>query len=186
MAAASPCRLLRSLWWRDQRGAVAIEFAFILPVMLLMFFGTFETSRLVRAYMTTNRAAEIIANLVAREGINGVSIADVSDFCSAAKVAMAPFPGTALKATISSVTKNVSTGTIAFDWQDTSCGGGAGVFSDATPASSGIVVNNGDTAIIVKVSYSYMAAIHFVLPGSYTINQTAYQRPRSGNTIPQS
>jgi Flp pilus assembly protein TadG len=165
---------------------MAIEFAFILPVMLIMYFGTFEASRLVRVYMTANRSAGVIANLVAQKGVDGVTAADISDFCSAAKLAMAPFPGTALKATIASVTKNVSSGTVAFDWQNTSCGGGAGTFTDATTASSGIVVNKGDTAIIVKISYNYTAPVHFVLPSSYTITQTAYQRPRSGGSIPQS
>ena len=168
------------------RASVAVEFAIIVPVMLVMYFGTFEASRLVRAYMTANRAAQIIANLVAAEGADGVSPSDSTDFCAAGKLAMSPFPGSSLKATIASITKNLSSGAIAFDWQDTTCGGGAGTLSNATTSSNGLLVTNGDTMIIVQTKYSYTGTIQFVLPGTYSITQAAYQRPRSGGTIPHS
>ncbi|HVJ40089.1 MAG TPA: TadE/TadG family type IV pilus assembly protein [Dongiaceae bacterium] len=171
---------------RDSRGAVAVEFAIIAPVMLVMYFGTFEASRLVRAYMATNRAAQLIANLAAAEGSDGVAAADSADFCSAGKLAMSPFPASAFKATIASATKNLSSGAVAFDWQDTTCGGGAGSFASAAAASNGLLSANGDTVIIVKVSYDYSGPIHFVLPATFNISQSAYQRPRTGNTIPHS
>lgn len=171
---------------QDGNGAVAVEFAIIAPAMLVMYFGTFEASSLVRAYMTTNKAAQVVANLVAAEGSDGLTTAESADFCTAGKLAMSPFPGSAFKATIASATKNLSSGTIAFDWQDTTCGGGAGSFLDATIASNGLLSNNGDTVIMVKVTYSYSGPIHFVLPATFTISQSAYQRPRSGSTIPHS
>lgn len=184
---------------RDARGVAAVEFALILPVMLVIFFGTFEVSMLLRAYLTSNRAAQLIANLVAQKGSNVVggtptpfSAADSTDFCKAAKLAMAPFPGgppTAgpLKATIASFTANSAVPPVAVaDWstQDTTCGGGAGqlLASDV----GGLIPNKGDSVIIVKIQYTYTATLHFVLPGSFTISQTAYQRPRTNNTIPHS
>lgn len=181
----------------DNRGVAAVEFALILPVMLVIFFGTFEVSMLLRAYLTSNRAAQIIANLVAQEGSNVAggtptpfSAADSTDFCKAAKLAMAPFPGGPptggpLKATIASFTTN-SSGTAVADWasQDTTCGGGAGQL--ATGDASGLIPNKGDSVIIVKIQYTYTATLHFVLPGTFTISQTAYQRPRTNNTIPHS
>jgi Flp pilus assembly protein TadG len=174
---------------RNNRGAVAVEFSIILPAMMIMYFGTFEASRLVRAYMTANKAAQVIANLVAaggQAGGGGVTASDSTDFCAAGKLAMLPFPGASLKATMASITKNLTSGTVAFDWQDTTCGGGAGTFSSATTAANGILSANGDTMIIVKIQYNYAGTVHFVLPGSYTISQTAYQRPRTGGTIPHS
>jgi len=180
---------------RDKRGVAAVEFSVILPAMLLMFFGTFEVSSLIRAKFATNRAAQLIANLVAQEptgsatsgsGTVGFTASDSTDFCTAAKLAMAPFPGSSFKATIASASKN-SSGVIAFDWTpqaDTTCGGGAGTFLDPTAASNGLLVNKGDSVIIVKVQYNYSSPIHFVLPSGYTITQSAYQRPRSPGVIP--
>lgn len=170
----------------DTRGSVATEFAIILPTMLVMYFGTFEATRLLRTYLATNRAAQLMANLIAQEGAGGVSPSESADFCTAAKLAMSPFPSSTFKATVASITKNLSSGTIAFDWQDTTCGGGAGTFSSATTASNGLLTTNGDTMIVVKATYTYNAPIHFVLSSSYTVQQTAYQRPRTGATIPHS
>lgn len=170
----------------DTRGSVATEFAIILPTMLIMYFGTFEVSRLIRTYLATNRAAQLMANLIAQEGTGGVTASESSDFCTAAKLAMSPFPSSTFTATSASITKNLSTGTIAIDWQDTTCGGGAGTFSNATTAANGLLTTNGDTMIVVKASYTYNAPIHFVLSSSYTVQQTAYQRPRAGSTIPHS
>jgi len=171
---------------RHTGGAAAVEFAVILPLMMIMFFGTFEVTQLVKAYMATNRAAQILANLVAQEGVMGFSSAHSTDYCIAAKDVMAPMAGSGLAATIASVTKNISTGAVAFDWQDTTCGGGAGSFISASAASNGLVANNGDSVIIVKVSYNYQAVVHFVLPSSFTITQTSYQRQRTGASTPQS
>jgi Flp pilus assembly protein TadG len=197
MAARKPIVGLFARCRADARGAAAIEFVLILPVMLIIFFGSFEVSMLLRAYLTANRAAQLIANLVAQEGSNNqggtptaFSAADSTDYCTAAKLAMAPFPGGPvnsgpLKATIASFTANAS-GTPVADWasQDTVCGGGAG--SLATTDVSGLIPTKGDSVIIVKIQYTYTASIHFVLPATYTITQTAYQRPRTNNTIPHS
>ena len=38
---------------RDSSGLAAVEFALILPIMLLLFLGSFETTNLVLAYMKT-------------------------------------------------------------------------------------------------------------------------------------
>jgi Flp pilus assembly protein TadG len=186
MSAKSYIRQFAARFRADNRGAVATEFAIILPTMLVMYFGTFEASRLIRAYLATNRAAQLMANLIAQEGSGGVTASESTDFCAAAKLVMSPFPSATFTATSASITKNVSTGTIAIDWQDTTCGGGAGSFSNATTAANGLLTTNGDTMILVKASYTYNAPIRFVLSSSYTIQQTAYQRPRTGSTIPHS
>ena len=180
---------------RHNRGVAAVEFAIILPVMLIMYFGTYEVSSLIRAYLATNRAAQLMANLVAQEGSSGLTATDSADFCQAAQLAMSPFQtvtsptkNATFKATIASVTYNATSGKVAFDWaaQDTTCGGGAGTFSSATTAANGLVPNKGDSVIITKIQYNYTGVVHFLLPAGYTIVQTAYQRPRTGTPIPHS
>ena len=48
----------------DQSGLAAVEFAIILPIMLLLFLGSFETTNLVLAYMKLEASAETAADLV--------------------------------------------------------------------------------------------------------------------------
>jgi hypothetical protein len=42
----------------DQSGLAAVEFAIILPIMLLLFLGSFETTNLVLAYMKLEASAD--------------------------------------------------------------------------------------------------------------------------------
>jgi Flp pilus assembly protein TadG len=178
----------------NDRGVAAVEFALILPVMLVLYFGTYEASNLVRAYLATNRAAQAMANLMAQhDSSKSVTQADTQDICVAGQLAMAPFPvlvsvGTNgnFKATIESVVNNQATGVISFYWAqpDTTCGGKANAFANVTAAANGLVPNKGDSVIVVKVEYDYTSPLHFVLPPSFTIVQTASQRPRTNGAIP--
>jgi len=55
---------------RDHSGVIAIEFALIVPIMLIIFFGSYEAASLVLAYMKLEDAAETAADLVARAAVN--------------------------------------------------------------------------------------------------------------------
>lgn len=66
----------------SERGAVAVEFALILPVLLLMVLGMLEFSR---AYNT-----QISLSGAAREGARVMAIHDDSDMAIAAAIAAAP------------------------------------------------------------------------------------------------
>lgn len=67
---------------RDQRGAVAVEFALILPVLLLILFGTIEFGRVWSQYQVFQGAARegarcaavaASSNCVIQDHINGAS-----------------------------------------------------------------------------------------------------------------
>jgi len=49
----------------SRRGSVAIEYAFILPALLLFVLGIMDTGRLIWTYTTLNRAAEAAARCAA-------------------------------------------------------------------------------------------------------------------------
>lgn len=55
---------------RDRSGVIAIEFALIVPIMLIIFFGSYEAASLVLAYMKLEDAAETAADLVAQAKVN--------------------------------------------------------------------------------------------------------------------
>lgn len=57
-------RLMRLL--RDRSGTAAVEFAIILPVMLLLYLGTFEASHLIMTKRKVESAAEAVGGIVAR------------------------------------------------------------------------------------------------------------------------
>ncbi len=69
--------------WRDRGGVVAVEFALIMPTLVVLFIGTFEASNLVRVKMKFDEAAPAIANLVALQNPSPTGTL-TSDFCTAA------------------------------------------------------------------------------------------------------
>lgn len=58
------CSLRRAI--RDRKGAAAVEFAMILPVMLLLYLGTFEASNALIMKRRVDSAAETVGGIVAR------------------------------------------------------------------------------------------------------------------------
>ena len=49
----------------SRHGSVAVEYAFVLPVLLLFVLGVMDTGRLIWTYATLNRAAEAAARCAA-------------------------------------------------------------------------------------------------------------------------
>ena len=174
----------------DQSGIAAVEFALILPIMLLLFLGSFETTNLVLAYMKLEASAETAADLVAQTKVNTVlQSTDFTNITNAAKQVLSPLPtsGVLLKIAFASVTYN--TGSAVIDWHTE--------VNSATPITTANVPNsaslanlgnpaNGsmDSVIIVTLTYSYSSPFTYVLSSSYTLTEAAFNRPRYMNCVP--
>ncbi|MGH6980272.1 MAG: TadE/TadG family type IV pilus assembly protein [Stellaceae bacterium] len=165
--------------WRDRGGVVAVEFALILPTLVVVFIGTFEASNLVRAKMKFTEAAPAIANLVALQTSATTTGTLTSDFCTGASYMMAPFSVSGLNVQVNSVTNN--NGTSHIDWTAT-CNNLTNPQS-ATTLVSGLLPNSGDTVIVVQTNYTYTAPIHMILSASYTFSNNGFARSRSNKTI---
>jgi Flp pilus assembly protein TadG len=170
---------IRSLW-RDSSGVIAVEFALILPTLIVIFVGTFEASNLVRVKMKFDEAAPSIANLVALQTSVTKTGTLTSDFCTAASYMLAPFSTSGLNVEVASVTNN--NGTTSVDWTAT-CNNLTNPKSNTTLVT-GLVPNAGDTVIVVQTSYTYTAPIHMVLGSTYTFTNNGFSRPRSNKTVP--
>jgi Flp pilus assembly protein TadG len=174
----NPFHLIRRLA-RDRSGVIAVEFALILPTLMVLFIGTFEASNLVRVKMKVDEAAPAIANLVALQVSTTGTL--TSDFCTGASYMLAPFSTAGLNVQVASVTNY--NGTTTTDWT-ANCNNLSNPTSPVTLAS-GLVPNNGDTVIIVQTSYSYTAPVHMVLGSSYTFTNNGFARPRGNKTVPK-
>jgi Flp pilus assembly protein TadG len=174
---------------RDSSGLAAVEFALLLPIMLL-FLGSFETTNLVLAYMKLEASAETAADLVAQTRVNTVlQSTDFTNITNAAKQVLYPLStsGTLLKIAFASVTYN--TGSAVIDWHTE--------VNSATPITTANIPNNvslanlgtqangsTDSVIIVTLTYSYSSPVTYVLSSSYTLTESAFNRPRYMNCVP--
>jgi Flp pilus assembly protein TadG len=98
-----------------RRGVAAVEFALVLPVLLILFMGTVEILTLYRAEAKLNTLTINVAQMVAIQnqstttGIStvpatGTSSATLQNICQGAVLGLAPFPANGLILNIASVT----------------------------------------------------------------------------------
>lgn len=108
-ARASLARIASRLL-RDSAGIAAVEFALILPLMLMLYLGLVEMSRGLRASQKVDLVAHMLADLTAQQltggqgsGQAGLTNTDFTETFAAANLIMSPLSTTNLKMTISEV-----------------------------------------------------------------------------------
>ena len=174
----------------DRSGTAAIEFALIVPILLIIFFGSYETANLVLAYMKLEDAAETAADLVAQTTVNTVlqSSTYFPNVTNAVKQVLTPLTvsGTQLKIAYASVT--YSTGSPVIDWHYEV--NGATALTVANISSSQNLAKLGsetsgstDSVIVAQLTYAYSSSFSHVLKSSYTLSELAFNRPRYSNCV---
>lgn len=168
---------------RDVAGNVAVEFALVLPVLMLLMLGSAEMARFVILHQKVDRVAVTMSDLVARaETITESQLDDI--FIAADQVAQ-PFDLANLGIVIvSSITNEDGDGaTIA--WQRT--GGGTashtsqlGAQGDPANLLADFDVREGETAIIAEVFYDFQPFLSDLIVEPQTLYRRAHHRPRLG------
>ena len=87
---ASSLRSLRH-FRRDRRGASAVEFALIAPLMLGLYIGCVEISEGVAADRKVTLTAGVLANLTSQ--VTTLTTADISNILNASTAIMNPYTG---------------------------------------------------------------------------------------------
>jgi Flp pilus assembly protein TadG len=192
---------------RDNSGLAAVEFALILPLMLALFFGIYETSQALTARADVVNLTSAAADLVAQE--SAVTTADINNVYAAASAILDPYPragtlGPSIRITsiiddgkgvkdAQGVTPPHDTGKV--DWVCTHTASGdlgtapaknaAVNFTPAgqTPANTLMVA--GGSVIRVEVAYEYNSPTTHSITGPIVMTSTFYTKPRRVAQIPQ-
>lgn len=171
-------RIHKSL--RDRAGVAAVEFALLMPVLATLFFGLFEGSQAIMAYMKLIAATQTIADLVTQQ--QSIGSTDIDNFYQAGKLVMTPLPGASLGIAVTSVTFDPNTGAATVAWQDTRNASPMNNAATATLAAG--YGQKGESVVIVQGNYAYTSVLHFVMPNALTLTQIAFSRPRLVGAIP--
>ena len=192
MRARFPRRL--SSLARHQKGLAAIEFAMVLPVMLIMLMGTIEVSNLLTADRRTEAVAATLSDLVARD--DSITEAEVSDIFFAAESVMADMDSSSLQMVITSIEASGANAVVGWSRAKNSAPDAQG--STVSDLPSGIMAAGG-SVIRVRVTYPYtlmtMGAANYKqidsgpimaydVGNAHTIQKTFYMRPRQVPKIP--
>lgn len=88
-------------WRDDRRGVAAVEFALVLPFMLLLFLGMFELNSALTVDRKVSQAASSVADLVAQT--DRLTNAEINDLLKISDAILQPYPSSDLKLVVSSI-----------------------------------------------------------------------------------
>jgi len=182
----------------DCRALAAVEFAFILPLMLVLFFGTVEFSQGIAIDRKVTLTARTLSDLTAQAQsslsppvatINNTYLQNV--FTAAISIVM-PYPPAPTIAQISEI--YIDSNLVAtIQWSE-----GATIGAGATQATLTASTHNpGDVIsipsqllikqtylILSEVSYQYVPTVGYVMaPSGVNLSDVSYSRPRSAVCI---
>src|ERR1700760_2097282 len=151
----------------DCCGVAAIEFAMIVPIMLVLFFGTLEFSSGVAASRKVTLTARTLSDLTSQS----VSVTDtgLANFFAAAGAIMAPYvpPPNGLynptKAVISELYVDPATLTARVQWSKGYQGGVALTAGTAVTSVPGALLVGNTYLIYSKVDFLYTPTIGYVM-----------------------
>jgi Flp pilus assembly protein TadG len=169
--------------WRDlagdRRGVAAVEFALVVPVVIVVYLAGFEVMEASTVYRKLTDTTVQIANVTSQYTTMGST--DVSNVMGASAQIMTPYPTTNLSIVLSEVTTDNS-GAGKVTWSQEYQGTALAAASPVTMPSGFQTPNT--SYILVQTTYSYQPVIGgaFVKPISLT-NQI-FMLPRSSSSIP--
>jgi len=164
---------------RDRGGIAASEFALLLPIMILLLFGTAEVGNAVLLHRKITAATQTAADLVAQATI--LDDDDIENLFDAMDAVMAPFDDGSATYVIESIISE--DGNTEIDWVEIS-GNDEAEAGDEVGLPEGVMLA-GSSVIVVRVSYPYTPIFNDLIfvSGQFTMSDIAYLKPRRTNAV---
>jgi Flp pilus assembly protein TadG len=162
----------------DTRGFAAIEFAMIVPLMLVLFFGTVEFSSGVAVDRKVTLMARTLSDLTSQNV--SVTDAQLTNIFAASTGIMAPYVVGPLKSTITELYVDPTTKIARVQWSKGDAPRGAG-----TTVAIPTALQVGDSYLIYsEVSYKYVPAVGYVMAkAGINMSDYTYTRPRQSTCV---
>ena len=172
--------LLRPSFLRAREGTVAIEFAFIAPILITLFVGTMALCNALICRAKVTSVAASAADLVAQDST--ISTSQLNDVFSAVNALVYPYPSAGSRIIITSIKEDpVHAGQYVVDWS---------VAQNTTAHSQGAVitvptglVTHGASVILAEISYTYTPPSTEFINAGYTMTDSFYARPRRSGFV---
>jgi Flp pilus assembly protein TadG len=169
----------------DRSGIAATEFAVIVPLMLVMFFGTVEFSSGIAVYRKVTLMARTLSDLTSQS--TSVSDSDMTNFFAASNAIMTPYSPPLYptpSGTISELYIDPLTGVARVQWSKGSSPRAAG---SPVTVPAGVIARAPVTNLILpnqyvifsETSVRYTPTVGYVMAkAGLTFSDVAYTRPR--------
>lgn len=159
-------------------GVAAVEFALVLPFMVLLYVGGVETGEAIAIDYKTTITARAVADLATQYiSINNDTM---SSILGASSAIITPYPSSTMVVTVSEVSVD-AVGRATITWSDSLNGTARPVGQVVTLASQ---IDTPNTSLIWgEVTYSYTPQIGQVLTGTFTIYENIFLYPRLSSSV---
>jgi Flp pilus assembly protein TadG len=162
----------------DCRGLAAVEFAMIVPLMLVLFFGTVEFS----SGIAVDRKVTIMARTLSDLTSQNISVTDtvLTNIFNASTGIMTPYSTTPVNSTITELYVDPTSKVARVQWSK-----GSSARANGTTVAIPTALQVGGTFLIFsEVSYKYTPAIGFVMTKTgITMSDFTYTRPRQSTCV---
>ena len=166
-------------------GAAAIEFAFIMPFMLLLYFGLVDVTGLISVNRRVVSAAATMADLVGQQRTS-VLKSDINDQFNAVYVIMQPVSSANVRVEVYAF--RTVNGGIVQKWQTDN---GHGTSCGTAPSTTGManLMTAGNDVVVARVCTSYAPVVADFMGTSilgattFNVSQMISVRPRSSLTL---
>lgn len=158
---------------RAERGATAVEFALVAPVLITLFLGSAVSTQLLNADRKVTLATSVIADLVAQDDF--LTDDDLAEVYAAGEAVLFPLEAEPLAVRITSIRMEADED-IVRDWSVGRGGLTAYTGNDMPDLPDGLL-SPLSSVVIVETSYRY-EDVMAVGTDAWTLGDTAYMRPR--------
>jgi Flp pilus assembly protein TadG len=171
-------RFSAATFLKDRSGIAATEFAVIVPIMLVMFFGVVEFSSGVAVDRKVTLMARTLSDLTSQS--TSVSTTDMTNFFAASGAIMTPYSSTPTQSTITELYVDPNTLVARVQWSK----GSVPRTASSTVAIPAALAVAGTYLIYSEVSYLYVPAVGYVMAkAGITLSDTSYTRPRQSTCV---
>jgi|SRR5215469_5674568 len=158
-------------------GLAAIEFALLLPVMLLLYLGAFEISQAVSVKRQVTLTASTVANIVTQYASISAS-QTMPDILNASAAVLTPYSVSKAVVTVSCIAIDAN-GKATVTWSQ-ALNGTARTVGSVVNLPAGLSVPN-TSLVLGETSYAYTPVIDFMHIGTLNLYSSVYMLPRSSS-----
>jgi len=171
---------MRNLWV-DTRAVAAVEFAIVLPFMLVLWVGGVELGNGLAISVKVSETAHTVADLVSRNQC--VTAASLSTMLGASSATIAPYASGNATITVSEVSTDAN-GKATVTWSSALNGTPRPVNQKITlPAALGSPSPANASLILGEVTYLYTPNLGYTISGTVPISDSYYLFPRVSSSV---
>lgn len=163
----------------EERGTVAIEFAIIVPVMLLAYLGSIQLSQAIAVNRLTSLTLDTVVNLVSQYQTISAS-QTMPDIFNAAATVLTPYPAKNAHITVTCITTDAN-GHATVAWSQ-AYNGAARTAGQAISIPPTLDYPN-MSFVLGEISYAYTPTIDYLKLGTINLASSLYMLPRNSSTI---